>query len=145
MNQLPPMLFINKLQKYVNNININNINNNVDELLNIKNELNNYMSYHEIIDEGNNTYIINNSKIYIEIMYSNQENNKIYLSKIYFDYLIVAYIYFETDTYNTVLHFVENCCEFSKMIKDLIKWLDANKHEFYVNYMKYNKIVKHNN
>ena len=56
MNPLPPMLFINKLQKYVNNINNINIIN--DELLNIKNELNNYMSFHEIIDD-NNTYIMN--------------------------------------------------------------------------------------
>lgn len=31
MNPLPPMLFINKLQKYVNNINIMS-----EELLNIK-------------------------------------------------------------------------------------------------------------
>ena len=139
MNPISPILFINKLQKYVNNI--NNINNN-DELINIRNELNNYMSYHEIIDEGNNTYIINNSKIYIEILNTNQENNRVYLSKIYVDYLVVAYIYFETDTYNTILHFVENCCEFSKMIKDLIKWLDIYKHYFYVNYMKYNKILK---
>jgi|688.fasta_scaffold1556508_1 hypothetical protein len=139
MNPLPPMLFINKLQKYVNNI--NNMNNN-DELIKIKNELNNYMSYHEIIDDGDNTYIINSAKIYIEILYSNQENNRLYLSKIYVDYLVVAYIYFELNTYDTVLHFVESCCEFSKMIKDLIKWLDIYKHDFYINYMKYNKIYK---
>lgn len=137
MNKLPPMLFINKLQKYVNGLN-----NNTDEMINIKNELNNYMSYHEIIDEGDNTYIINGSKIYIEILNTHEENNKLLLSKIHVDYLTVAYIYFETDTYNTVLHFIEDCCEFSKMIKDLIKWIDVHKHTFYVNYMKYNKIIK---
>jgi hypothetical protein len=139
MNPLPPMLFINKLQKYVNNINNINIINN--ELLNIKNELNNYMSFHEIIDD-NNTYIINNCKIHIEIINTNQENNRVYLSKIYVDYLVVAYIYFDVNTYDTILHFVENNSEFSKMIKDLIKWLDVYKHDFYVNYMKYNKIIK---
>lgn len=99
------------------------------------------MSYHEIIDD-NNTYIMNNCKIHVEIINTNQENNRVYLSKIYVDYLVVAYVYFETDTYNTILHFVENNCEFSKMIKDLIKWLDLYKHDFYVNYLKYNKIIK---
>jgi hypothetical protein len=135
MNPLPPMLFINKLQKYVNNMNIMS-----EELLNIKNELNNYMSYHEIIDD-NNTYIMNNCKIHIEIINTNQEMNRVYLSKIYVDYLVVAYVYFETDTYNTILHFVENNSEFYKMIKDLIKWLDIYKHDYYVNYLKYNKII----
>ena len=139
MNPLSPMLFINKLQKYVNNINNINIINN--ELLNIKNELNNYMSHHEIIDD-NNTYIMNNCKIHIEIINTNQEINRVYLSKIYVDYLVVAYIYFDINTYDTILHFVENNSEFSKMIKDLIKWLDIYKHDFYVNYMKYNKIIK---
>lgn len=136
MNPLSPMLFINKLQKYVNNINIIN-----NELLNIKNELNNYMSFHEIIDD-NNTYIINNCKIHIEIINTNQENNRVYLSKIYVDYLVVAYIYFDVNTYDTILHFVENNSEFFTIIKDLIKWLDVYKHDFYVNYMKYNKIIK---
>jgi hypothetical protein len=135
MNPLPPMLFINKLQKYVNNINIIS-----EELLNIKQELNNYMSYHEIIDD-NNTYIINGCKIHIEITNSNQENNRVYLSKIYVDYLVVAYIYFEINSYDTILYFVENNSEFYKMIKDLIKWLDIYKHDFYVNYLKYNKII----
>ena len=135
MNPLPPMLFINKLQKYVNNINIMN-----EELLNIKHELNNYMSYHEIIDD-NNTYIMNGNKIYIEIIYSKEEINRVYLSKIYVDYLVVAYVYFEINTYDTILHFVENNCEFFNMIKDLIKWLDIYKHDFYVNYLKYNKII----
>jgi hypothetical protein len=110
------MLFINKLQKYVNNINNINIINN--ELLNIKNELNNYMSHHEIIDD-NNTYIMNNCKIHIEIINTNQEINRVYLSKIYVDYLVVAYIYFDINTYDTILHFVENNSEFYKMIKDL--------------------------
>lgn len=136
MNPLPPMLFINKLQKYVNNINIMS-----EELLNIKHELNNYMSYHEIIDD-NNTYIINGCKIHIEIINTNQEINRVYFSKIYVDYLVVAYIYFEINTYDTILHFVEHNSEFYKMIKDLIKWLDIYKHDFYVNYLKYNKIIK---
>jgi hypothetical protein len=99
------------------------------------------MSFHEIIDIGDNTYVMNGLKIYVEVT-NYQELNRVYLSKIYVDYLLVACVYFEIDTYNTVLHFIEDCCEYSKLLKELIKYIDVYKHTFYVNYLKYNKIIK---
>ncbi len=58
------------------------------------------------------------------------------------DYMLIARIYFETLSYDTILDFCEECDEYVDIIKILINKIDKTNHDFYVNYLKYNKVIK---